>query len=63
MGDNEIEALWRDVITREEAEKILGDPLGYCETLAAEVKKDTPRMFTKFLERQNEQLSKIFRNE
>lgn len=52
-----------EIITREEAQEILDNPLGVCETLAAGVKKDTPRMFTKFLERQNEQLSKIFRNE
>lgn len=64
MGDKEFEALLKDAaISREEAQKILDDPLGYCETLAAEVKNDSPRMFTKFLKRQNEQISKIFRNE
>lgn len=64
MSDKEIEALWKDAaIPREEAQKILDDPLGYCETLAAEVKKDSPRMLTKFLKRQNGQLSKIFKNE
>lgn len=52
-----------EIITREEEQEILDNPLGVCERLVAQVKKDSPRMLTKFLERQNEQLSKIFRNE
>lgn len=64
MTEIEFEAWRKDAgISRKEAQEILDNPLEVCERLVAQAKKDSPRMFTKFLERQNEQLSKIFRNE
>lgn len=62
MTDKEFEAWGKDAgIFREEAQELLDNPLGVCERLAAQVEKNRPRMFIKFLEKQNEQLSKIFR--
>ena len=63
MTDKELEALWQDTgISREEAKSILAEVFMHeAERLVEEVRKDSPRVFAKFLKSQNEQLNKLFK--
>ena len=63
MTNKEFEALWQDAaISREEAKEILAEAfMREAENMVEEVRKDSPRMFTKFLKNQNEQFKKLFK--
>lgn len=62
MGDKELEALWDNVVSREEAKTILAEAFMHkAEKLVEGVRKDSPRMFAKFLKSQNEQFNKLFK--
>ena len=62
MTDKELEALWQGAeMSREEAKTILAEAFMHeAERLVEEVRKNSPRMFARFLKSQNEQLNKLF---
>lgn len=63
MSHDEIEYLSRGGKSYAVAEAILNYALQDCERLVEGVKKAMPRILAKHLERENEQLSKILKNE
>lgn len=62
MSEKELEALWQGAsISREEAKTILAEALMHeAERLVEEVRKDSPRVFARFLKRENELFNKLF---
>lgn len=62
MNEKELEALWQGTgISREEAKTILAEAFMHeAERLVEEVRKNSPRMFARFLKSQTEQLNKLF---